>query len=243
MTSGFLRRVTALLVLTTMTTGIAACGGSPQPTPSSTRQSTRASTQTGQTQGRSGSETSGPTTNVTDHSGQGARTVTVSCGDAVYGQLAHDWRDPRQGTLVASPIAWPYVRDTYAGHRGAQSIRRAHAHGSGFAAKALAVVAAGRSIQVVVPVAERARLSLTYAGFHPGPYRVADGASAVTFRPCARGQYPGDQTQFAGGFIVARAQCAVIDVYVPGQRTPLRRQIPFGVPARSCAAITKRPSA
>lgn len=175
------------------------------------------------------------------------QSVSVGCRDGVYGtaygQLAPDWRRTSAGTLVAGPMAWVYVR------RYASDFPRPTYHPSyapvdrlAPAVKVLAVVNVGRTVRVRIPVSERTRLSLDYTFIQPtriisgnAYFRVAAGASEITFAACPRG--PGiHPSQFAGGFIVAGAQCARLDIYVGNRRRPLLRQIPFGVPARSCPA-------
>jgi hypothetical protein len=167
-----------------------------------------------------------------------ARSVVVGCADSVYGQLAPDWRSPKRGTVVAGPIAWPYLR----ANRSAASTF-APDRGLAPGEKALAVVDVGSSIIVSIPRRERARLSLDYTNLSPRSvrgdqralFRVSDGASSVTFRPCTRAESMDRKTtQFAGGFIVKGAQCAEIDIRVTGTMDRFRRYIPFGVPARRC---------
>jgi hypothetical protein len=112
--------------------------------------------------------------------------------------------------------------------------------------KALVAVRSGRVVRVVIPANERARLSLDYTYLPPRAtiayvayvdyFRVSDGASQVTFHACAPGSGNGPETPFAGGFIVAGAQCGVIDIYTSAITAPIRRQIPFGVSKRSCPA-------
>lgn len=165
------------------------------------------------------------------------RTVVVGCAQSVYGQLASGWRSAAQGTVVAGPIAWPYVR---AYSRSRKSLF-APTHGLAPAEKVLAVVDAGSSVRVTVPERERGRLSLDYTNRQPAGsgsralYPVSSGASTVVFRPCPRSHWPGGRTQFAGGFVVNGAQCAEVDVRA--NRGPvLRRYIPFGVPDRGCGS-------
>ena len=173
----------------------------------------------------------------------GTQSVTVTCQNAVYGQMASGWRSSSKGTLVAGPIAWPYLREL-ATDSGAPYVAPpasyAPAHGLAPSVKALVIVNAGATVRVRIPANERARLSLDYTyiqtlrSMNHGEYlRVVDGASQVTFRACARGPGVGP-TQFAGGIIVAGAQCARIDIYTSASNRPLVRQIPFGVPGRSC---------
>ena len=114
-------------------------------------------------------------------------------------------------------------------------------HGLAPSQKALVVLNAGAVVRVSIPANERARLSLDYTYIQPrdsaGRHRVADGASQVTFKACAPGSNAGDTLSlFDGGFIVAGAQCALVDIYTSASSQPLRRQIPFGVPGRSCPA-------
>jgi hypothetical protein len=99
-------------------------------------------------------------------------------------------------------------------------------------------------VRVRIPASERTRLSLDYTYIQTGRntsqgtyFRVADGASQVTFKACSLAQNPtGQPSQFAGAFIVAGAQCARIDIYTSARSRPLVRQLPLGVPARSCPA-------
>jgi hypothetical protein len=107
--------------------------------------------------------------------------------------------------------------------------------------KALIAVSLGHLARVVIPAAERSRLSMDYT-FIPtravrdgyGYFRVSDGASQVTFHACSPGSHHDPQTGFAGDFLVDGTQCARIDIYIGASSTPLRRQIPFGVPEHSC---------
>lgn len=168
----------------------------------------------------------------------GTHSVVRGCATANLGGgpnegLAAGWRNPSTGAIVAGPIAWPYLR-LLADHSGSL----APLHGLAPGVKALIVVTAGAVVRVVIPANERARLSLDYSYIPPRDarqnlFRVADGASQVTFKACSS-SYEGPQTEFAGGFLVAGAQCARIDIYTSTSNRPLVRQIPFGVPGRSC---------
>jgi hypothetical protein len=174
----------------------------------------------------------------------GTHSVTVACQNSVYGQMASGWRSPANGTLIAGPLAWPYLRDiaTDSGAAFPHPASYAPYHGLAPSVKALVLVNAGTTVRVSIPANERTRLSLDYTyiptlrAMNNGVYlRVADGASQVTFRACARGPGVGP-TQFAGGIIVAGAQCARIDIYTSPSKRPLVRQIPFGVRGHICPA-------
>lgn len=184
----------------------------------------------------------------------GTQSVTVGCWNSVYGQLASDWRSPSTGAIVAGPIAFPYLREL-AAHPSGPGVSTATSYavrqGLAPALKTLVVVSAGTVVRLRIPTAERGRVSLDYTYVQTGweinkqgigPYfRVADGASQVTFRACSSGsgveRGGGGPTYFAGGFIVAGAQCARIEIYTSTSTQPLQRDIPFGVSQHSCPAI------
>jgi hypothetical protein len=151
------------------------------------------------------------------------------CKTAVYGDLRRGWR---KRAVVAGPLALLLGPD-----------RRPKHFVPDAELKALAVVRAGARVTLVVPEAERQRISLLY-DFGPGPprdLRLSDGTSSVRFRACSRsgkypgpGGYPGRETQFNGGFFVRDAHCAAIEVWTEGRTTPIRRWLPFGVGDRRC---------
>jgi hypothetical protein len=147
--------------------------------------------------------------------------VTVTCGDTVSGVLPAGWATSQMGSEVTGPVAWAYLsRD--ANHR---AIYRSHF------VQALAVVRPGRPVTVTIPPAERGQLALDYTDVSPRPrFYLGQGVSAVTFKPCPGS--PG-QTQFNGGFIVSRAQCAVFAVHVAGSSTGARYFVSLG---KSCQA-------
>jgi hypothetical protein len=158
--------------------------------------------------------------------------------------MASGWRSPANGTLVAGPLAWPYLRNiaTDSGAPFPHPASYAPYHGLAPSVKALVLVNAGTTVRVSIPANERTRLSLDYTYIQTlrpvnnGSYMpVTDGASQVTFRACAPGPGVGP-TQFAGGIIVAGAQCARINIYTSANNRPLVRQIPFGVPGHTCPA-------
>jgi len=171
---------------------------------------------------------------------RGTQTITLDCSDSVYGALSPSALSPAPGAVAAGPVAWPELQ------RFGSSIPPAHFSwpgGLGLAVKALAVVRVGEVVRVAIPPSERQRLALYYVRADPRKhtavgdlYRVADGERQVNFRACSQGSGTSDGTQFPGYFIVEGAQCALIDVYPAATSRPLKRQIPFGVPERSCPA-------
>jgi hypothetical protein len=109
--------------------------------------------------------------------------------------------------------------------------------------KVLAVVQAGEEVTLVVPQAERRRMSLLYDFNSAGPrrpLRLSDGVSSVKFSACPKGIVAGtrvngvSESQFNGGFFVRGAHCAPIEVWVDGRKEPLRRWLPFGTGSRPC---------
>ena len=155
-----------------------------------------------------------------------AASVVVGCSHTTAGQLPSDWRSAVAGTVVTGPVAWvALVQD-------AQHDVISHTQ----LLEALAVVAPGHQVTVSVPSSERRQLSLDYTSVAPrSRFYLSQGASAVTFKPCSG---PLGQTQFLGGFIVTRAQCAAIDVSDGRSGSSTRYQIPLG---RSCGSSSGPP--
>jgi hypothetical protein len=148
--------------------------------------------------------------------------VIVGCDHTVSGTLPAGWRSAGYGTVVTGPIAWVFLSQDapHAVITHTQLI------------EALAVVNPGRDVTVSVPSSERRQLALDYTDVSPRrQFRLADGASTVTFRPCPG---PVGHAQFLGGFILTRGRCAEIDIHVAG-RASKRYFIPAG---RRCPADT-----
>jgi len=174
--------------------------------------------------------------------GRLVRTASVSCASAVFSP-GQTWPDrwpasPRQA-VVAGPVAWPDARELASDSGFAPSAFAPH-DGLALVVESLVAVTDGSLARVGIPASEGERLSLDYTDLQPrtaaGRYRVSDGAQQVTFRACSRGSTEGPSSLFEGGFIVAGAQCATVDVYADevAGGPPIERRIPFGVPARTC---------
>jgi hypothetical protein len=166
---------------------------------------------------------------------RGCRTSNPSV--PVGSGLPPGWRSASHGTIIAGPVAWrslgraTYPLGTLAPHDGLAP-----------AVKIMAIVADGEQARVVVPADERKRLSLDYNDAVPRDqtrmlFRVSNGASQVTFEGCPASVARSPWTQFAGGFIVDGPQCARIYVYSGHDEHPISRQIPFGVPERTCVIM------
>lgn len=165
-------------------------------------------------------------------------SVTVECAAAAWGgPEPSNWVSASTGAVNAGPIGWPVLRN-FALSNSASTYRTRRGLARGI--KGLAAVTRGRVARVVVPASERTRLSLDYTPLQPRAiingyayFRVSDGAGEAVFHACPQG---GRWTPFAGFFIVAGAQCAVLDIYTTASAQPLVRRVPFGVPGRSCPA-------
>jgi hypothetical protein len=102
----------------------------------------------------------------------------------------------------------------------------------------LVAVTNATTARVRIPASETGRLSLDYTGLQPrnaaGRYAVSDGASQVTFHGCSQRPNGSRSSLFEGGFIVAGAQCARVDVYTGTSGRPIERRIAFGVRGGAC---------
>jgi hypothetical protein len=155
---------------------------------------------------------------------QAVTTPIRGCEAAVFGTLSRDWR---KHAVIAGPLAW-LGTEGYA----REPARRFRERGSRYLfQKALAIVKAGALVKMVVPEGERDRLALTYggAGHADNLYELSEGESSWKLRACND-----TATQFNGGFVVAGAQCAEVDVFVEGRSEPIRAFIGFGTGAEPC---------
>jgi hypothetical protein len=157
----------------------------------------------------------------------GERRFVRSCGSAVRGTLPRDWQ---RSSAAAGPLALFFFGEVR--ENGRVSVvspsRFESVAGSGNRYepdKVLALVRSGAVVTLEVPEDQR-YLSLLYDPKRLGgrSFRVADGDRAVTFHSC---QGIDDPTQFNGGFVVAGARCANLNV-VPNGREPTRIVVSFG---------------
>jgi hypothetical protein len=146
------------------------------------------------------------------------------CDTAVFGTLGSDWR---RHAVVVGPLAW-LGTEGYA----SEPARHFRDRGGGryLFQKALIVLEPRALVTVVVPVGERGRLALAYGGSSPADnlFELSEGEPRWSFRACADAE-----TQFNGGFVVAGAQCAVLDISVQGRAEPMQASIGFG---RQCSS-------
>jgi hypothetical protein len=185
-----------------------------------------------------------PGHHATSAGARGPQAVSVGCASAVFspGQSWPDrWPEPTTDAIVAGPIAWPDLRTLASDHRphgGSPATAYAPVDGLAFQVEGLVALTDGTTARVQIPANESRRLSLDYTGLQPrnaaGRYNVSDGASRVTFHACSRLPNGPPSSLFEGGFIVAWAQCARVDVYTGTSRQPVARQIAFGVRGSTC---------
>ena len=97
------------------------------------------------------------------------------------------------------------------------------------------LVRAGHRVTVRVPDTVSGYLSLGYGPLPQGNVEYADGHPAVTFTACRPGGPSSssagrdDPVTFWSGFVFAtKPSCAPLDVYVDGETTPRRLEIPLG---------------
>jgi hypothetical protein len=162
------------------------------------------------------------------------RVFVRRCDTSVYGRL--DSRGWRQHSIIAGPLVI-YYADQFARQEGSyfEPIGGEDDHYAG--QKLLLLVRRGAVATVVVPESERRYVALLYnpaAWNDRNAYRIDDGESAVTFKACKKGETapvggpPNAMTQFNGGFVVAGARCAGLDVRVRGQQRAIPVTLSFG---------------
>ena len=163
----------------------------------------------------------------------------VGCGQRAEGppgvpevSAGRDW--------VAGPVVLFAFRD-YArlARKRPERVARNYERGWG-AVKILAGVRAGSDVRVEVAPASRDLTALVYSTPRDprnAVDRLHEGRRAIVFRPCPE-DHPrwddrgtvGDRTDFAGGFLVAKAGC--LRLLVTAGAGPARRyELPYG---RSC---------
>jgi hypothetical protein len=166
------------------------------------------------------------------------RPETVrDCRSAVYGEEIA--RSAMKDAVVAGPLTLVIA--------GEWVDLPARAYAPDATLKVLAIVRAGETVTLVVPGADRDRLSLLYDVNEPGPrrpLRLSDGTRSVRFTACSQSDewisgrpYPDTrETQFNGGFFVRGAHCAPLHVWMKGQDVPARLWLPLGTAGRPCPA-------
>jgi hypothetical protein len=160
------------------------------------------------------------------------RDFVRTCDSAVGGTLPRDYE---RSSAVAGPLTLFFFGQARANGRVSLVPRSQFEPVAGTddlfePFKVLAVVRPGAVVALEVPDDEP-HVSLLYdpAKLAGAPFRVEDGDRAVTFHACANA---GEPTQFNGGFVVAGARCANLDV-ISGGRAPVPIVLSFG--ERRCA--------
>ena len=97
------------------------------------------------------------------------------------------------------------------------------------------LVRAGHAVTLRVPEGARGHVSLGYGPLPQGYVQYDDGHPAVTFTACPPGGRsssnagPDEPVTFWSGFVfTTEPSCAPLDVYVDGEASPRRLEIPLG---------------
>lgn len=153
------------------------------------------------------------------------RPVHARCSTRSEAEFGGAFSDP--GNLVAGPFVLV----------GGARLTSPEALASLDGQKFPVLVRAGHKVAVRVPDAVSGYVSLGYGPLPQGNVEYADGHPAVTFSACRRGgpssssAGPDDPVTFWSGFVFAtRPSCAPLDVYVDGESSPRRIEIPLGAP-------------
>lgn len=153
------------------------------------------------------------------------RPVHAGCPTRSEADFGGAFSDP--GNLVAGPFVLV----------GAARLTTAEVLASYDGQKFPVLVRAGNRVTVRVPDDVRDYVSLGYGPLPQGNVEYADGHPAVTFTACRPGgpssssAGAGKPVTFWSGFVFAtRPACAPLDVYVDGESSPRRIEIPLGSP-------------
>jgi hypothetical protein len=155
------------------------------------------------------------------------RKYVRACDDSVYGGLGKGWR---KRSVVVGPIAFVGGRDYKDSPR--EDFRKRN--GGYRYHKILAVVENGRDVIVRVPRHRRDRLALFYdpALFNRERVPLAKADYQVRFDACRNkdeNPFGKGRAQFNGGFVVARAQCSVLNIVKRGKGRIGRAHFSFGM--------------
>jgi hypothetical protein len=156
------------------------------------------------------------------------RHYVAGCEDPrVSGGLPADYR---RDSVVAGPLALYPARREYAALTDFAPRAR---HPSRYPPLDMAVtVAPGGGVTLVIPPGEQGRLALLFDGRRSsdasGGYTIEEGDRAVTFPGCTH-----PYTQYQGGLVASRPQCARLLIKVAGSTT-LERTVRIG--KRHCSS-------
>jgi hypothetical protein len=175
----------------------------------------------------SGSPTTEPSQPaLSSHTGSPSASPTETasfertCETAVYGGIS-DWHSH---SVIVGPLAFPWL--TYLATASPRTFLLHH--GSYHALKELAVVQLGQTVTVSIPLREQPFVSLVYNPSDLGASRISDGEAQVVLHACPGASKNWNKaTQFNGGFMVAGARCAVLEVST-GSAAPRRVVVAFG---------------
>jgi hypothetical protein len=153
------------------------------------------------------------------------RTYTRPCDDSVYGDLGKGWR---ADSVTVGPLALVGAR-AYRDDPPKRFRKRRNGYRS---QKILAVVENGRNVSLKVPRRQRKHIALSYdpSHFDEQDMRIREADYLVVFDACrnrAENPFGKKRAQFNGGFVVAGARCARLNVLRRGRRIG-RAVVSFG---------------
>jgi len=149
--------------------------------------------------------------------------VTETCSTRSEAEFGGAFHDPEN--LVAGPFVLV----------GGARLTTAEVLASFDGQKFPVLVRAGHVVTLRVPEGARGHVSLGYGPLPQGDVQYDDGHPAVTFTACRPGgpsssnAGPDDPVTFWSGFVFAtEPSCAPLAVYVDGEASPRRMEIPLG---------------
>ena len=147
--------------------------------------------------------------------------VVKTCETAQHGEIPPGWE--RTNAVRAGPLTLFFFQPV-ASLRSAQFAAVRGRRGHFRPTKVLALVAGRSPVTLRVPRAERRSVGLLYRLPRlPRAARIVDALPLVRFQPCLSAE-----TQFGGGFVVAGARCAHLEVLLEKRSEPMSLDVPFG---------------
>jgi hypothetical protein len=161
-----------------------------------------------------------------------------NCAESIEGGFL---RPDSRFDVVVGPLTFHGLREASDLPRDSFAPRR----GRYLAIKTVTSVRNDQRVVIAIKGSDRSSASLLYdnARFREdGRYLRSDGVSTVRLTACSRREPASDSraTQFNGGFVVTRASCVRVLVFVNGEHRPREVSIPFGVAKGRCSGAPRR---